>query len=90
MKVYVSIPLDGKTEEQVKAEVTELIPTFGFAVGDFLTGYSEEAEPMKRFLHAISVMETCDAFWCMKGYKKDKIRKLEREIAEAFDIPVYE
>lgn len=89
MKVFMSMPLAGKTNEQIDKEKVELIPTFGFPVGDFVDGRNDEVTPLKSFAEAVKIIDDCDCIWLTPGWEESRGCRLEKTIAEAFDIPIY-
>ena len=90
MKVFISMPMDGKSNEEISEEIEKLIPTFGFNTSDFADGRSEGSSPLMGLAHAIEVMDDCDAVWFTPGWEEARGCKIERIIAEAYDIPIYE
>lgn len=90
MRVFMSMPMNGKTDEEIEARKTELIPTFAFPVGEFLDGRSDEPSPIRGLAHALTVLDDCDAIWMTPGWEDSVGCKIERAVAEAYDIPVYD
>ncbi len=90
MKVFMSMPMAGKTDEEIEKRKSELIPTFGFPVGDFVDGRCGEEDPVKCLAHALTVMADCDCVWLTPGWKDARGCKLERAVAEAYNIPIYD
>lgn len=96
MKVFISLPMNGKTDEQILEEranafakikstnpSAELIDTF---IDENL---SENHKGLKYLSKSIEMLDEADAVWMLKGWETAKGCKIERDCALAYGLPVY-
>lgn len=94
MKIMISLPMKGKTNEEIEAQLDKAI--------DFLEGNGHEVidtlfedvpegtvtEPVALLAGAISAMSQCHAVYFCEGWKEARGCKFEHEIAMSYGIPV--
>ena len=96
MKVFISQPMKGKTEEEILMERAdayalirrslpdaELIDTF---IDEQLT---EKHGGLKYLAKSIEMLDEADAVWMLKDWLSARGCRIEHECAKAYGIPVY-
>ncbi len=96
MKVFISQPTKGKTDEEILRERAdayglikrnipdaELIDTF---IDDLL---EEKHCGLKYLSESIKVMDDADGVWMLKGWEDARGSVIEHDCAVAYGIPVY-
>lgn len=94
MKVMISQPMKGKTEEQIKAERKEVIEKFNklhIEVVD--TIFTEEAPKdchaaVYYLAKSIDAMKDIDAIYFMEDWYQARGCKIEREVAKEYGIKI--
>lgn len=93
MKVFISMPMKGKTEEQVREEMEGWKESFPFDNCEFIDSIipdHDKRTPLENLGESIKLMDKADAVFFTKGWEEARGCKIERAIAEAYDIPIYE
>lgn len=96
MKVFISQPMKGKSDEQILADRAdayalirsvcpdaELIDTF---IDENL---SEKHGGLRYLSKSIDMLDEADAVWMLKGWEDARGCKIEHDCAIAYGIPVY-
>ena len=96
MKVFISQPMKGKSNEQILAERAdayalirstchdaELIDTF---IDERL---SEKHAGLRYLSRSVDMLDEADAVWMLKGWEDTRGCKIEHDCAIAYGIPVY-
>ncbi len=94
MKVMISQPMNGKTEEQIKKEREEIIEKFSklhIEVKD--TIFTEEAPKdcnvaVYYLGKSISAMQDIDALYMCDGWRDARGCKIEHEVAKRYEIKI--
>lgn len=93
MKVFISVPMSGRTKKEIEADIKQAKKDLGLNSkknvyihnfdskfeGTALTGLSE----------AIKKIDECDAIYMCPGWRKAKGCRIEFAIALFYDIPIY-
>ena len=95
LKIFVSIPFEGRTEEQIKdainIEHSRLVNMFHHYPVEIVTArevMNNKKSANENFVKAISQLEKCDICALGDGWSYSDECKLEREIAVKFGKPV--
>ena len=96
MKVFISQPMNGKTEEEILAERAdafalikslipdaELIDTF---IGDQI---AENHSGLKYLAKSIEMLDEAEDIWMMPGWKAARGCRIEHDCAKAYSIPIH-
>lgn len=92
--VFISQPMNGKTNEEIRTEREELIKILekkGLTVIDSIIANSpEEAcnEPVFYLAKSIDLLSKVDYVYFMQGWEEARGCKIEHQIAEAYNIPI--
>lgn len=94
MKVMISQPMRGKTNEQIKEERAELVKKLESQGHEVLDTVFEEApadEDMAIYMlsQSIRYIGKVDALYFMKGWENARGCKIEHEVAIAYGKQVY-
>lgn len=94
MKVMISQPMRGKTNEQIKEERAELVKKLESQGHEVLNTVFEEApadEDMAIYMlsQSIRYIGKVDALYFMKGWENARGCKIEHEVAIAYGKQVY-
>lgn len=96
MNVFISMPMNGKSDEEILIERAdayaliknalpdaELIDTF---IDEQLV---EKHGGLKYLAKSIEMLDEADAVWMLKGWENARGCKIEHDCAKAYGIPVY-
>jgi Asp-tRNA(Asn)/Glu-tRNA(Gln) amidotransferase A subunit family amidase len=85
MKVMISQPMNGKTEEQIKTERAELVEKLkedGHEILDTVfEDFDENASPIAYLAKSIEFIDKADCIVFMEGWNKARGCKIEHEVA---------
>ena len=84
MKIMISQPMRGKTNEQIRQERAELVKQLeeqGHEVIDTVLDISENKSPIYYLSKSIELLDQADAVVFMKGWENARGCKIEHEIA---------
>lgn len=93
-KVFISQPMAGKTNEEIKEErsaLEGLLELKGYSVVDSIIAETpEEAfnEPVYYLGQSILLLSQSDVVVFMKGWEKARGCKIEHDIALAYNVPI--
>lgn len=86
MKIMISQPMKGKTEEQIRFEREELVKQLtdeGNEVLDTIfTDFNDNASPITYLARSIEVLDKADAVVFMKGWENARGCRIEYQIAK--------
>lgn len=92
MKVFISMPMHGKTDEQIKKELTEWQDSFGFNDSEFTDGFIEghdDMTPLECLAEAIKRIDKSDAIFFADGWEEAAGCRIEMAVAVNYNIPIY-
>ena len=92
MKIMISQPMRGKTNEQIRKEREELVRRLqeeGHEVIDTVLDISENKSPIYYLSKSIELLDQVDVVHFMKGWEKARGCKIEHEVAVAYGKQVY-
>lgn len=96
MKVFISLPMKGKTDEEILAEradaftlIKSLRPDAELIDNFFDEPLDEKHGGLKYLVKSLELLDDADGVWMLKGWEYARGCKLEHEIAFAYGIPVY-
>ena len=97
MKVFISQPMRGKTDEEIKTEreraletVKNYFPNDSIEVVDsFFEGAPVDAKPLWFLGKSIEKLSTADIAVFVEGYEDARGCRIEKECAEEYGIPSY-
>ena len=95
MRVFISMPMSGKTEKQISEELEQAKKDFAFSDSEFINGFLPDHEgmtPLECLAESIKRMDTADAvlFAYGSGWENARGCRVEHAVAENYDIPIYE
>lgn len=94
MKVFISQPMGGKSNEQIRKERSELVEELqkdGYEVVDSIVAETPEAafnEPVYYLSQSILTLSKCDCIYFMPGWEKARGCKIEHTIAVEYGIEI--
>ena len=100
MRVFVSLPMNGRTEAEIKDDIYRIVNKAmvgePFTDAEFITAYTT-IEPDEGVKHdrvwylgrAIQMLSTCDAIIFSRDYHIANGCVIERRVAEMYFIPIY-
>lgn len=93
-KLFISQPMDGKTDEEILSEretaIVKAKELFGEEVkviDTFYTDFSLDAKPLEYLARSISDLANADVAYFAKGWDEKRGCKIEYECATQYDIP---
>ena len=96
MKVFLSQPMNGKTDRQIRTERNETLKLIREAYRDaelidsFIREDLEERHGGLKYLaKSIETLDQADAIWMMKGWENARGCRIEHDTAIAYGIPVH-
>lgn len=94
MKVYISVPMTGRTIKEVEADIKQAKKDFPFnkkstKYFSTLAEFKAEVDPATALGNAIEEILSCDALYVCPGWKESKGCRVEIATAILYDIPVY-
>ena len=96
MKIFISQPMQGKTDAEILAERERVIEAAKAKWGDdvevlesFFRGAPTEAKPLWFLGESLKVMADADAVIVCKGWSDARGCKIEIAAAEAYKFPVF-
>ena len=92
MKVFISMPMHGKTDEQIRTELEEWKKGFGFPDSEFDDGLIEGHEnmtPLECLAEAIKRIDKCDAIFFTEGWEDAAGCRIEMAVAVNYNIQIY-
>ena len=97
LRVFISQPMNGKTNEEIEREREELTEFAKEKLGSdveiidsFLKGAPHEANPLGFLGKTIQLLSTADACIFAKGYEKARGCVMEHKACESYGIKVFE
>ncbi len=89
MKIMISQPMKGKTEEQIRKEREELVKKLieeGHEVVDTVFGDfpNEQATPLHYLAKSIEFLANVDCLVCMQGWENARGCKIEEQCAKEY------
>ena len=93
MRAFISMPMRGKTDEQVRAEMSELrsrVEGMGYEVADSIVSDAEGARnrPLLYLAKSIEVLSGCDAAFFAEGWEQAQGCRIEHDAALAYGVEV--
>lgn len=95
MKIFISQPMQGKTDAEILAERERVIKAAKAKWGDvealesFFQGAPAEAKPLWFLGESLKVMADADAVIVCKGWSDARGCKMEIAAADAYKLPVF-
>lgn len=92
MKIMISQPMRGKTNEQIREERTKLIlklESEGHEVIDTVLDISENKSPIYYLAKSIELLDKADAVVFMPGWQQARGCKIEHEVAVEYGKQVF-
>ena len=90
MKIMISQPMRGKTNDQIRQERAELILKLeaeGHEVIDTVLDISENKSPIFYLAKSIELLDKADAVVFMPGWEKARGCRIEHDICLQYEIP---
>ena len=93
MRAFISMPMRGKTDGQVRAEMSELrsrVEGMGYEVADSIVSDAEGARnrPLSCLAKSIEVLSGCDAAFFAEGWEQARGCRIEHDAALAYGLEV--
>lgn len=96
MKVFISQPMKGKTDEEILEErakafslIRRTIPDAELIDSFIEADIAEKHGGLKYLSKSIEMLDEADGLWMLKGWEAMRGCKLEHDCAVAYGIPVY-
>lgn len=96
MKIFISQPMSGKTDEQILAERADAFALIKSVYPDaelidaYIADTLQEKHGGLRYLSkSIDMLDQADAVWMLKGWEKARGCEIEHHCALNYGIPVY-
>lgn len=92
MKVFISMPMNGKTEEEIRTEMDGWKESFGFPDSEFIDSIipgHEEMTPLECLAESIKLLDQADAAFFVKGWEDAKGCRVEHAVCENYGIEIY-
>lgn len=87
MKIMISQPMRGKTNEQIREERAELVKQLekqGHEVIDTVLDITENKSPIYYLSKSIELLDKADAVVFMKGWENARGCRIEHEVAQKY------
>ena len=87
MKIMISQPMKGKTNEQIREERADLVKGLeeeGYEVVDTVLDISENKSPIYYLSKSIELLDQADAVVFMRGWQEARGCKIEYQIAKDY------
>jgi hypothetical protein len=97
MKIFLSQPMNGRSEEELKKEREEVSSTIRDIYKDidveiintFISeSYDEKHFGLKYLAESIRLLDEADEIWMLPGWENARGCKIELACAKSYDIPV--
>lgn len=96
MKVFISQPMNGKTDEEILKERDDVYRLIKRTIPDselidtFISEQIDEKHGGLKYLaESIKMLDEADGVWMLKDWQTARGCKIEHECAIAYGIPVY-
>ena len=92
MKVYISVPMAGRTDEEIEHDIAAAKESFPFKKVIFVHPIIDDDTPDDQvacLAESIKLLSTCDAAFFVKGWENARGCKIERAVCDAYGIYVY-
>ena len=96
MNVFISMPMNGKSDEEILIERADAYALIKRALPDaklidtFINErFVEKHGGLKCLAKSIEMLDEADAVWMLEGWEKARGCKIEHDCAKAYGIPVY-
>ena len=95
MKIIISQPMKGKTEQQVRDERTALVSKIeasgNTVIDTIFPDFTNEGNiPVKYLAKSLEAIADVDAVVFMDGWKEARGCKIERQVCEDYGIQIFE
>lgn len=93
MKVFISMPMKGKTDEQIREEMEGWKESFPFNDCEFIDSIIPDHEnhtPLENLGEAIKLLDKADAAFFTKGWEDAAGCRIERAVCHNYGIEVYD
>ena len=96
MKYFISQPMNGKTNEEIKQEREQIVSAIKEQEPDaeildsFFEGAPHDAKPLWFLGKSLEILSQADVLYCAKGWKDARGCKIEHDCAIAYGITVIE
>lgn len=96
-KLFISQPMNGKSDEEILAERREAVKRAEEVIGEkvevletFYTDFNPDAKPLDFLARSISDLAKADIAFFAKGWNERRGCKIEHQCAVEYGIPVIE
>ena len=104
MKVFISVPMSGRTDKDVSIEIEQIKKIFMMYISDtnpgetveFVDTYIQDdapdicvTEPIWYLGESIKILSTCDAVLFAPGYHKARGCNIEHEVTKVYGLTFY-
>lgn len=92
MKVFISMPMNGKTEEQIREEMEGWKKSFPFPDSEFIDSIiegHEEKTPLECLAESIKLLDKADAAFFVKGWEDSRGCRVENAVCRNYGIEIY-
>lgn len=89
-KVFITQPMFGKTNEQIREErmkIKQELESMGYEVLDSIIEEDSD-NPVYLLSKSIEILSQADCICLMQGWEKGRGCRIEKEIADAYNIPI--
>lgn len=89
-KIFISQPMNGKTDEQIIEERQKFVESIIYfywsdcKIMDTILDLEEGKSPIYYLAKSIEILDEADIIWFMKGWEKARGCKIEHEVAVAY------
>ena len=94
-KLFISQPMNGKTDEQILSErensiriAKEILGEDVEVIDTFYTDFSSNAKPLEYLARSISDLAKADVAYFAEGWRKARGCKIEHECVVQYDIKI--
>lgn len=93
MRAFISMPMRGKTDEQVRADMSGLrsrVEGMGYEVADSMVSDAEGArnKPLFYLAKSLEVLSGCDVAFFAEGWEQARGCRIEHDAAMAYGLEV--
>lgn len=92
MRVFISMPMHGKNEEQIREEMEQIKKDFGFDNAEFIDSIIPDHEsktPLECLAESIKLLDAADAITFAQGWEDAPGCRIEMAVAVNYNIPIY-
>lgn len=97
MKIFISLPMNGRTDEEILAEIDRIHSKYGKNNTEFIDSFIEEnvedgyaTIPLAYLAKSLDLMAKADTVIFAKGWEKARGCRIEHQCAVDYEIPFIE